>query len=56
MKITDFDLIQIHPKNQSRNRNNYAFYGELSQITVYRVTMDSGLIGYGWRRKRKTAA
>ena len=52
MKITDLDLIQIHPKNQSRNRNNYAFYGELSQITVYRVTTDSGLIGYGETRGR----
>jgi L-alanine-DL-glutamate epimerase-like enolase superfamily enzyme len=50
MKITDVDLIQIYPKNQSRNRNNYAFYGQLSQITVYRVTTDSGLVGYGETR------
>ena len=52
MKITDLDLIQIHPKNQIRNRNNYAYYGELSQITVYRVTADNGLIGYGETRGR----
>ena len=32
MKVTDVDLIQTHPKNQSRNRGNYAFYGQLSQL------------------------
>ena len=50
MKITDVDLVQIYPKNQSRNRNNYAFYGQLSHIVVYRVTTDSGIVGYGETR------
>ncbi len=50
MKVTDIDLIQTHPKNQIRNRNTYAFYGQLSQITVYRVTTDAGLAGYGETR------
>ena len=50
MQITDLYLIQIHPKNQIRNRDNYAFYGQISQITVYRVTTDAGLVGYGETR------
>lgn len=50
MQITDVDMIQTHPKNQARNRDNYAFYGQLSQITVYRVTTDDGLVGYGETR------
>ena len=50
MRITDVDLIQIHPHNQARNRDKFAFYGQLSQIAIYRVTTDSGLVGYGETR------
>ena len=50
MKITDVDLFQIHPRNQARNRGNFAFYGQVSKIAVYRVATDSGLVGYGETR------
>ena len=52
MVITDVDLIQVFPKNQERNRGNFAFYGELSLISIYRVTTDTGLVGYGETRGR----
>ena len=50
VKITDVNIIQIHPKNQTRNRGNFAFYGQFSKIAIYRVTTDSGLVGYGETR------
>ena len=50
MKITDVDVFQIHPRNQARNRGNFAFYGQVSKIAVYRGATDSGLVGYGETR------
>ena len=50
MVITDVDLIQVFPKNQERNRGNFAFYGELSLISIYRVATDTELVGYGETR------
>ena len=46
MKITDV-IFQVHPRNQARNRGNFAFYGQLSRIAVYRVATDCVLVGNG---------
>ena len=47
MKITDVELIRINPKLASRNANQKPRFSGIDAQTIFKVTTDNGIIGYG---------
>lgn len=47
MKITDVELIRINPKLASRNADQKPRFSGIDTQTVFKVTTDNGIVGYG---------
>jgi galactonate dehydratase len=47
MKITNVELFQINPKLASRNANQKPRFAGIDTQTVFKVTADNGVVGYG---------
>ena len=47
MKITEVDIIPIHPRLASRYEGLEARFVSITDRTVFRVRTDHGLVGYG---------
>ncbi len=50
MRITDVDIIPIHPRLAERNRNDPVRFAGIDHRVVCRVRTDDGLVGYGDHR------
>lgn len=50
MKITDIDVIPIHPRLATRYAGREIWGAAIDHRTVYRVRADNGLVGYGDHR------
>ncbi len=50
MKITDVEIIPVFPRVVPRNQDKYAYYGDVSRITIFKVHTDAGIVGYGEMR------
>ena len=47
MKITSVEIIPIYPKIAARNANQKARFVSLNHRTVFKITTDNGIVGYG---------
>ncbi len=47
MKITDVEIIPIYPKIAARNADQKARFRQLNHRTIFKVTTDNGIVGYG---------
>ena len=47
MKITDIDIIHINPRLAARNDGHEVRFAGIDTQTVFRVTTDNGIVGYG---------
>ena len=47
MKITDVEIIPIYPRIASRNADQKARFRQLNHRTIFKVTTDNGIVGYG---------
>ena len=50
MKITDVEIIPVFPRVVPRNQDKFAYYGDVSRITIFKVHTDAGIVGYGEMR------
>ena len=50
MRITDVDIIPIHPRLAERNRHDPVRFAGIDHRVVCRVRTDDGLVGYGDHR------
>ena len=54
MKITDVECYQINPRLASRNRDQMPRFTKIDTQTVYKVSADNGIVGYGESRGHST--
>ena len=47
MKITDIEHFHINPRLCERNKGHEVRFAGIDAQTVYRVTLDNGIVGYG---------
>ena len=47
MKITDIDIIPIYPKIADRNADQKARFFNINHRTIFKITTDNGIVGYG---------
>lgn len=47
MKITDVEAIQINPKLAARNANQKPRFSGIDTQTVFKITCDNGIVGWG---------
>lgn len=47
MKITNVDIFHINPKLASRNAGHKVRFAGIDTQTVFRITTDNGIVGYG---------
>ena len=47
MKITDVDIIPIYPKIAARNADQKTRFINLNRRTIFKITTDNGIVGYG---------
>lgn len=47
MKIADVEIIPIYPKIAARNADQKTRFINLNQRTIFKITTDNGIVGYG---------
>ena len=47
MKIIDIDIIPIYPKIADRNADQKARFFNINHRTIFKITTDNGIVGYG---------
>ena len=47
MKITDIEIIPIYPKIAARNADQKTRFINLNHRTIFKITTDTGIVGYG---------
>jgi L-alanine-DL-glutamate epimerase-like enolase superfamily enzyme len=47
MKVVDIDIIPIYPAIASRNAEHKRHFRSLNHRTIFKVTTDNGIVGYG---------
>ena len=47
MKITDIEIVPIYPAIAARNADQKARFINLNHRTIFKVTADNGIVGYG---------
>ena len=50
MKITDVETIQINPRLAARNADQKPRFSGIDTQTIWKVTADNGIVGYGDNR------
>ena len=55
MKITDLQIIPIYPAIAARNADQRLRFINLNHRTIFKVTADNGVVGYGDARCEATA-
>ena len=56
MKITDVEAIHINPRLAARNDGHEVRFAGIDTQTVFRITTDKGIIGYGESRGHVTVS
>ena len=54
MKISDVKIVHANPRLAARNADQKARFSGIDTLTVYRITMDNGIVGWGDGRGHST--